>query len=244
MKRSFLMTICAALLLSASAQAQLPTKFENLKVLPKDIGQRELIGVMRGFSMGLGVRCQHCHIGEEGQPLSEFDFVSDKKMTKRTAREMLKMVETINAEHIGKIAGLENGALQVKCVTCHHGQARPVLLEEVLADEHAKNGVEGAIKKYGELKKEFYGGFTYDFTELTLLNFARELLVKEKYDDAVAILKLNIESFPESAMSFYGIGEAFEKLGNNAAAIENFEKSLEISPNNPRAKMKIPQLKK
>ena len=64
-----------------AASAQLPEEFTNLQVLPEDIGTRELIGYMRGFSLGTGYRCSGCHVGEEGQPFSEYDFASDEKET-------------------------------------------------------------------------------------------------------------------------------------------------------------------
>ena len=67
-----------------------PDSLVNLQVLPEDIEVRELIGTMRGFALGLGVRCEHCHVGEEGQPLSTFDFPADEKPTKAKAREMLR----------------------------------------------------------------------------------------------------------------------------------------------------------
>lgn len=35
----------------------------NLQVLPKDIPKAQLVQTMRGFAMGLGVRCEHCHVG-------------------------------------------------------------------------------------------------------------------------------------------------------------------------------------
>src|SRR3982750_125622 len=41
---------------------QIPEKFENLQVLPKDIPRDTLIGVMRGFANSLGVRCTYCHV--------------------------------------------------------------------------------------------------------------------------------------------------------------------------------------
>ena len=34
-----------------------PDSFTNLKVLPKTIGKQELVATMRGFALGLGVRC-------------------------------------------------------------------------------------------------------------------------------------------------------------------------------------------
>ena len=48
------------------ALAQIPDKFTNLKVLPKDIAKRDLVETMRSFSMALGVTCQHCHVEKDG----------------------------------------------------------------------------------------------------------------------------------------------------------------------------------
>ena len=52
---------------------------------------------MRNFTSALGVRCQFCHVGQEGQPLAPFDFASDQKRNKLVARQMLRMVAEINA---------------------------------------------------------------------------------------------------------------------------------------------------
>jgi photosynthetic reaction center cytochrome c subunit len=79
------------------AAAQIPEKFENLQVLPKDISRPQLVQVMRGFTSALGVRCSFCHkhSGAESD-LSTFDFKSDENQAKRTARLMMMMVHTIN----------------------------------------------------------------------------------------------------------------------------------------------------
>ncbi len=102
----------AALVLAAPLAAQLPDSFENLEVLSKDIGQRELIEVMKGFSGALGVRCQHCHVGEEGKPLSDFDFVSDERPAKDAARVMIRMTEKINNGFERRRQGAGGGELQ------------------------------------------------------------------------------------------------------------------------------------
>ena len=85
-----------------------PEEPENLKVLPDGVKGRELGAVMRGFAMGLGVRCQYCHGGKAGQEfnprdLTTFDFASDEKPAKQKARLMLKMVKSINET---QLAGL------------------------------------------------------------------------------------------------------------------------------------------
>jgi hypothetical protein len=48
----------------------------------------------------LGVRCSHCHMGEESDPLETYDFASDDKLLKRKAREMIRMMQAINGPHL------------------------------------------------------------------------------------------------------------------------------------------------
>jgi hypothetical protein len=56
--------VLSFLLLVAAALAQVPDKFTNLQVFPKDISSKELISTMRGFCFSLGVRCEYCHAGK------------------------------------------------------------------------------------------------------------------------------------------------------------------------------------
>jgi len=51
----------------------------------------QVVGMMRNFAGALGVRCHFCHVGQEGQPLGQFDFAKDEKRTKLTARQMMRM---------------------------------------------------------------------------------------------------------------------------------------------------------
>lgn len=102
---------------------QIPQKFTNLQVLPKNISGSDLVATMKGFTSALGVRCEHCHVGE-GNDLSKFDFASDAKPTKKAARTMVHMVEHINTEHL---KGIGDPARQPKvtCFTCHRGAKIP-----------------------------------------------------------------------------------------------------------------------
>jgi hypothetical protein len=103
----------------------------NLQVLPKDMSRPEVVQTMRTFTRALGVRCQHCHVGE-GNDLSKFDFASDEKPTKKIARAMLTMVMDINTTHLAGIgepapaAPGEPPALKVTCFTCHRGETMPL----------------------------------------------------------------------------------------------------------------------
>jgi len=119
----FIVLTCIALV--APVAAQVPTTFTNLQVLPKDIGQRPLVDTMRGFVFALDVRCEFCHVGE-GNDLSKFDFASDSKPTKVTARKMLRMLASINDQlaSIGEPAA--PGTAKATCYTCHRGARKPL----------------------------------------------------------------------------------------------------------------------
>ena len=134
----------ALLLVQASAtraqQRWVPPDPTNLQVLPKDIDKGQLVQTMRSFTQALGVRCPFCHVGEEGQPLDTFNFMSDAKEEKATARKMLRMVTDINEKYLkdlddhdeagepGEAEGREREAEgpKVTCYTCHRGEEHPL----------------------------------------------------------------------------------------------------------------------
>jgi len=95
--------------------------YKNLKIFPQTISRDQLIANMKLFSQSLGVRCTFCHVGEEGKPLSTFDFASDAKAHKLRAREMLDMAHFINQDTF-------DGVMKVTCFTCHRGSNKPPAL--------------------------------------------------------------------------------------------------------------------
>lgn len=72
-----------------------------------------------GFSKSLGVTCTHCHVPGHWE--------AEDKATKQIAREMSKMVTTINGDLLKKIPDLRSTNPTVNCTTCHRGQTRPAL---------------------------------------------------------------------------------------------------------------------
>lgn len=103
---------------------QIPDDFANLQVLPDSTTKQQLVDTMKGIAQGLGVRCSFCHEGE-GRDLSTYDFASDAKPHKATARVMLRMVRDINEKHLANLDPNETMGQTVKCITCHQGQERP-----------------------------------------------------------------------------------------------------------------------
>jgi hypothetical protein len=237
----------------STSLAQIPEKFENLQVLPKDITRSQLIQVMRGFALGLGVRCQFCHIGQEGADLSTFDFKSDDKPTKRTARIMLQMVhavndtflsqlDTISHDHMDMDHDHANDRIQVQCVTCHRGQSRPQMMEAVISRIVADSGVPAAVAAYRDLERRYYGGFTFDFRERPLNSVAADLMRQNRNQDALTLLTLNLEKNPDAFTTQSLRGDVFLSLGQRDSAVASYRRSLELQPDNPPARQKLDSL--
>src|SRR5215217_8025486 len=133
---------------SAIAQGggmQIPEKFENLKVLPKDIPRDTLIAVMRGFSMSLGVRCTYCHVeARDSTGAERLQFAKDDKPAKEKARAMMRMVGRINGELLPTVPDRRNPPVNVNCLTCHRTMPVPQTLVQVLDSAMLASGSAGA----------------------------------------------------------------------------------------------------
>ena len=86
---------------------------KNIQVL-KGLPQSQLIPVMNFFATSLGVKCTYCHVNKDGV----WAFDSDEKPEKKTAREMITMVQGINKTNF-------RGNIDVSCYTCHRGRTQP-----------------------------------------------------------------------------------------------------------------------
>jgi tetratricopeptide (TPR) repeat protein len=229
--RGFLVLLAATFLAApATARAQIPRKFKNLKVLPKDISRRELMETMRGFAGGLGVHCSACHVGEEGKPLSTYDFASDKKAMKRDARVMLRMVRAINGAYLSKLPQRDTPNVAVTCRTCHRGVRRPEPIDQIVEETIRHEGVDSALARYRELRKDYYGAAAYDFTDGPLLDLSERLVRNNQADDALRLLQLAIEFNPRSARSYFVVGQIHERQGDKQGAIDAYRKTLELVP--------------
>ena len=120
--------VCAGAI-PASAQFP-PTSFKNLQVLPKDSTAPVVINTMKGFALELGVRCQFCHVGKEGLPLDQFDFVSDEIPQKKTARVMMRLAMDINKQLDAAVPHSAGTEARVTCITCHRGKSTPTSNKE------------------------------------------------------------------------------------------------------------------
>lgn len=129
MTRAAICCLAATVALSGAAvEAQQkfpPDKFVNVQIFPKDAPPDVVIAAMKNFTRALGVRCQFCHVGEEGLPLEKFDFPADTKPQKQTTRMMMRMSGEINGMIDKAMPDAPAKGYQVTCYTCHRGAQHP-----------------------------------------------------------------------------------------------------------------------
>ena len=228
-------------LLTAQAPGRWPPdSLVNTKVIPRNTPVIQVVGMMRNFTFALGVRCQFCHVGEEGMPLERFDFAKDEKRTKLVARQMMLMVQEINRrldtlpehEHAGS-------PLQVTCTTCHRGVSRPVPLETLIQTTATAAGADSATRLYRALRERYYGRGSYDFGEPTLSIAAFRLGREGRFDEAFALLRLNEELFPNSSAMSVFRGNINLMRGDTTAAAIAFREAVRRDSTNEEAKGRL-----
>ncbi len=252
--RSVLRLVAVALVLvpiGRSAAGQIPEKFENLQVLPKDIHRDTLVGIMRRFTMSLGVRCQFCHVEREAAAAPagggggggglNFNFALDDKDNKKIARHMIRMVDSINTRFLASIPNRDDPPTNITCVTCHRGVMKPTTIETVLLSTTSRVGVDSAIARYRALRNDMASG-RFNFTEQPVSEVATQLSRQGRHDDAIKLLMMNQEFYPNSAGIDFQLAETYLAKGDRDAGIARLRAMLTKNPNDRRAQARLQQL--
>lgn len=215
-----------------------PDSLRNVRVIDRSTPVIQVIGMMRNFSGDLGVRCQFCHVGEEGLPLAQFDFASDEKRTKAVARQMMRMVEDIN-RRVDTLPGRTAPALQVTCRTCHHGVSRPAPLSTLMVETAEAAGADSALRLYRALRARYHGSDAYDFREASLNIAAFRLARANRIADGLAILDYNEQLFPSSSGMAVFRGNIQLMRGDTTAAIAAFREAVRRDSTNAEARGRL-----
>ena len=114
-------------------------------------------------------------------------------------------------------------------------------LSEVLLKTIDERGIDAAVAEYRSLKARGFGDLHTNEGDINTLGY--RLLSRKRVPEAIEILKLNVEAYPNSANAYDSLGEAYFASGNTPQAIQNYEKSLSLDPANTNAAMMLKKLK-
>src|SRR5215471_1124447 len=106
--------------------------------------------------------------------------------------------------------------------------------------EDAK-GPQAAMEEFERLKQGTIRGYTIDENTLNALGY--RLLAQNKIDEAINVFKRNVEEYPKFWNCYDSLGEGYMRAGKKELAIQNYQKSLELNPQNTNGADMLKQLR-
>lgn len=116
------------------------------------------------------------------------------------------------------------------------GESAAIVIQKIIKSD----GVKIAISKYHELKSSDQEEYIFDERGFNTLGY--KLLNESKFQEAIEIFKLNVETYPNSFNVYDSLGEAYMKNGDKELAIQNYQKSLQLNPQNKNGKDMLKKL--
>lgn len=242
MSRVLVALVCLLGPATAAPPDQIPDKFTNLQVLPQDASRADVVAVMRSFAGALGVRCNHCHVGENPATLENYDFASDAKETKKVARGMMRMTGEINGRLV-PAAGVAK-PLEVRCITCHRGLTKPEQLLDILTRTAEQRSPAAALDEYRDLRLKYYGRGGYDFGAPTLNMLAEGFARRKDVAAAIEVQEFNVKVNPDIATSYGLLGDLYLAKGDRDAARGAFERAVALDPSSAFFKKRLDDLRR
>lgn len=107
-----------------------------------------------------------------------------------------------------------------------------------LLTENSHLPIKERIALYHKMKKEYANFYNFENEdELTMYGYS--LLWSNMKEEALAIFKLIAEQFPNSSNAYDSLGEVYLALGKTDLALKNYQKSLDMDPDNFKAEDQI-----
>jgi tetratricopeptide (TPR) repeat protein len=113
-------------------------------------------------------------------------------------------------------------------------------IEQALSATIASSGIDEAAKQYHAFKAAAPATYNFDEDELNTLGY--QLIHAKKFKEAIRILQLNVEAYPQSSNTYDSLAEAYMNDGNRPQAIANYQKSLQLNPKNRGAAQMLQKL--
>jgi CubicO group peptidase (beta-lactamase class C family) len=104
-----------------------------------------------------------------------------------------------------------------------------------------RKGVAAAIERHREFRR---AGSDLSVAGENTLNFlAYSLAFEQKLEDAIRVMEYTAKEYPKYWNAYDALGELYLYSGDKVQAVKNYEKSLELNPDNENAKAMLKKLK-
>lgn len=184
-----------------------------------------------GFSWALGTAGSAKIATLEGQ---NSGFRTLYRRTIDGKRSIIVLSNTNNP----KLADLADG---IDAILAGQKPVQPrISIAHTIAKTFGNGGAAAALQQYNALKAGDRG--TYDFRESELNQLGHELLAAGRTDDAIAIFKANVDTYPKSFNTHDSLGEAYAAAGKTKEAIIYYRNSLALYSDNDVAREALRKL--
>jgi 3-oxoadipate enol-lactonase len=102
-------------------------------------------------------------------------------------------------------------------------------------------GADAAVHYFHKERETEPAIILFEEVEMNALGYG--FLQNGKTKEAIALFKLNTIAYPNSGNTYDSLGEAYLKDGQRELAVQNYERALELNPNNTNAREVLRQLK-
>jgi CubicO group peptidase (beta-lactamase class C family) len=119
---------------------------------------------------------------------------------------------------------------------------QPHSASDAISLVRALKGTDAALNVYARLKQGTIPGYGKP-DEATLNQLGYNLMADKKLDEAIKVFQLNVQEYPQGWNGYDSLGEAYMNAGQKELAIKNYEKSLELNPDNHNGEAMLKKLR-
>jgi hypothetical protein len=101
---------------------------------------------------------------------------------------------------------------------------------EAMYQAYMKGGIASAKALYNDLEARADPNYRYGEEELN--SFGYMLLYRDEVHEAIEVFQLNVLAYPEAWNVYDSLGEAYMACGETALAKSNYERSIQLNPQN------------
>jgi CubicO group peptidase (beta-lactamase class C family) len=105
-------------------------------------------------------------------------------------------------------------------------------IERAFAEVYNRSGIDTAKAFYHRVNMEAKDEYDFNNSGSKINSIGHLFLAKDQVEQAIEIFHFNSEVHPKSYIVYDGLGEAYMLYGNNDLAIENYQKSFKLNPQN------------
>ena len=131
---------------------------------------------------------------------------------------------SVTPEIVSQIVGRDHPAFAWMGYEPYNSPAR-LLFRDILARGGA------AVSQYRESRKSR----AVALSEAQVNALGYRLLGKKRVEEAVEAFKMNVEDYPNSSNAYDSLGEAYMIKGDKELSVRNYQRSLELNPDNTNA---------